>query len=430
MQFTKLVPTVTSPAGTYNSTTAWINGINKTMSDTATKYHYIKLKDVYDYSADLYKVKNISDAFGSKGWNDKVSPIVDDIITSTTNFFFQNFNFEKPKKLYSEKDNHKKLQIYYDAYLVSFTFFYVGAGCLLLLLGAMYWLGKNNKSREEWSGIMVRLAFGIALPFVTLTAWLNRTETSFRFIHCSLIIPIVTFAFLAVVMLDNIIYWIGDLKHHRRNTFTDDSEDGLELEKQSHNHVGKDHDGQPTMLNINMNMNPTGIPMTTTQYQTHSHDEETGEIDEEHQRLVSHQHQLQHQSDMTYIDTSYTSHPHPNPNQQHPNEIPTNLNLYPQQSEHDILIQTNQNRYDHPNHDYNYDYNQDLNINSNSNSNTNNTEVHAGTHVSENEAPKLHHINFDEPTMISPIHVNDNNNNNNNNNGTRTRAPRGYHALQ
>lgn len=211
-------PSVENPATGFSSTTDLVAAVNKSISDTGNHFYYAPLSDYYDPTPDIAKLQDITDEFASSDWNETTSEILATIKANIEYFIFNNFQAEaSEEELDATKDIEKKVEIFNDAFQVVFEYFYIAAGCLLLVLAVMYWFGKTKKRADEWASIGARLLVGMALPCVSAVAFLekNNSMTDFRFTRSGWIIPVVTFSYLAVLTADNIICAIFDVRDNR-----------------------------------------------------------------------------------------------------------------------------------------------------------------------------------------------------------------------
>jgi hypothetical protein len=80
--------------------------------------------------------------------------------------------------------------------------FYIAAGFFLVVLAALYWMGRRKKSREEWVALALRVVAGIGVILVILVDYLPRSN-SHKFLLSPWIIPVVTLS-----------YFLGTKKPH------------------------------------------------------------------------------------------------------------------------------------------------------------------------------------------------------------------------
>lgn len=196
---------VTSPNTNYESTTAFVEAINSTLETTAQKYHYYELSKYYNATSDLAKLESINATFRSDEWNTEASDILKKIQAGVEYFIFYNFQAEGTSEIEDTDDYETKVELYNESFKVVFEYFYIAAGGLLIMLAVMAWFGRTHKRTDEYFSIAIRMLIGLALPWVSLTAFYEEpsSTTSFRFRDAGWLIPIVTFAYLFVLSLDN-----------------------------------------------------------------------------------------------------------------------------------------------------------------------------------------------------------------------------------
>ena len=137
--------------------TETINRINETLKgliDTFPDSDY-EPPDFSPYLADLGTTVN-----------DSASAVLE-ILSLGTNFIFQNFDIEAPKKD-EGADPYQVLVDLYAIYNTVFVYFFVCSGIALVLLAALFWLGKRRKSRGEFLSIALRIIVGIGLALLAV----------------------------------------------------------------------------------------------------------------------------------------------------------------------------------------------------------------------------------------------------------------------
>lgn len=203
-------PTTIDKAVSYGSVEALVNGITGVLNETTARYHGASLTNYYDPVSDLAKLQSSTNGteFASAEWNETVSETLRHIQYGIEYFIFNNFHAEADEAALEEtKDPEEQVQIFSNAYKVIFEFFYIAAGCLLIILALLYIFGRNKKKAHEWSSVGLRLAVGMALPCVSAVAFFETEgdHSTFRFLDCAWIVGVVTFCYLAVLLGDNII---------------------------------------------------------------------------------------------------------------------------------------------------------------------------------------------------------------------------------
>jgi hypothetical protein len=157
----------------YNrSTTAFVNAVNCTLYDFNYRF---KKENIPDYNSNLTLIQNLDITIPDD--NDQIMPNVFDIFDSLTNWIFKIFGFKLSDGLIKNaNDNFDKASALMQAFSTVFLFFLISAGSVLIILGIIYWFGKNHKSRGEIASVFIRILAGVGLALVSasyLTATLG-----------------------------------------------------------------------------------------------------------------------------------------------------------------------------------------------------------------------------------------------------------------
>lgn len=307
-------PSVSNPAAGYDSSTAFINGVNASIIQAASRFHYYDLADYYNQDSDLQKLKNITAPYGTSEWNTTANEILDDIRHYVQYFIFVNFQAEGPKEIEETSDPALKVDLYNESFQVVFEYFYIGAGGFLIMLAIMYLFGSLRLRKDEWVSVAIRLVFGIGLPFVSIVGFTEKTgdTTSFRYQEPDWLIPIVTFAFLGVLFFDNISKVVfNETRRYRRRSAAStlvDVESGRQKTSDSDEKAAMQRQNQKRTLFDN----PLGQSRSmsddsdATLGESRSHADNSGnrgyatlvQDDEDHEHDHDHQHQEDHRDDV------------------------------------------------------------------------------------------------------------------------------------
>lgn len=192
--------------------------VNKTYWETDKRYYYKDL--VVDYyptfNDDLAKLNKTKASFGTDDWSAEVKPTLQKMSDYFQYFIYQNFGAEGPYyKIKKEKDYGKKVELYEQGYKFTLMYYYVAAGALLFVLALLFWFGRQRKTKSEWASIGIRVLAGMGLPIMIVSPLMEKPgdHESFRYTYSYLLIPIVSLAFLLVIIVDNIVKAIAD-KHY------------------------------------------------------------------------------------------------------------------------------------------------------------------------------------------------------------------------
>lgn len=192
--------------------------VNKTYWDTDERFYYKDLAvDYYPtFNDDLAKLNKTKASFGSDDWSAEVKPILEKMSNYFQYFIYQNFGAEGPYwKIKKEKDYAKKVNYYEEGYKFALMYYYIAAGALLIVLALLFWFGRQRKTKSEWTSIGIRILAGMGLPVMIVSPLMEKPgdDSTFRFEFSYLLIPIVSLAYLLVVIVDNIVKAVAD-KHY------------------------------------------------------------------------------------------------------------------------------------------------------------------------------------------------------------------------
>lgn len=172
-----------------HNTTLFVNGLQVTLNDFDAR---LKKAFIPDYSYNLTQIQSLDLAI--PGDYEEALTIVDDIYNSLYSWIFKIFGFKLSEGLTKNaKDNFSKADAVYQAFNTVFVFFLISAGCVLIILGIMYWFGKNHKSHVEIASVFVRLFAGIGLALVSTSYY---TAAKGNLISSPMMIPLGVIVYL------------------------------------------------------------------------------------------------------------------------------------------------------------------------------------------------------------------------------------------
>lgn len=170
---------------------------------------------------------------------------------------FKFFNLKAPKKeskgdsfsgnATALKDPFQDLRAFVQVYDVVLVYFFVAAGCTLLMMAILIVLGKKNKCLGDYVAIVLRATLGLGLAGII--AALQRDGTSLqRFLLSPWILPTALLAIGVVVLLDGVFGYflpapaaaVPKLKKSQENGGPKGRE--AEGKKYSVEYVHEDHD--------------------------------------------------------------------------------------------------------------------------------------------------------------------------------------------
>lgn len=160
------------------------------------------LEQAYDYSVNLTSIQKVTAPYGSDTYNDSVGAVVLELFFGVTNFIFNNFGVEGAESKTMEEEsqdalveNASKLEALVNLFNTVFAYFFIAAGCFLIILAVMYWFSKTKKTGGEWASIVVRVVAGMGL-LPALSVAFSSSNSSGNFMTSPWPIPVVMLGYL------------------------------------------------------------------------------------------------------------------------------------------------------------------------------------------------------------------------------------------
>jgi hypothetical protein len=178
----------------FSSSQAYASSLLTNLTDFDNSFKQKYLSDAYNYTAGAANFSRL-DFATTEGLN-KAEDLFNEMVNTILVFLFENFNVELPEDQASfEQSEEEKLDALMSVFVTVFLYYIIAAGCLLVVLGILYWFGKTHKSRWEYGSIVGRIAVGAGLSLVSISYLFN---TSLNLFMSPWMIPMVV-----------IIYFIG-----------------------------------------------------------------------------------------------------------------------------------------------------------------------------------------------------------------------------
>jgi hypothetical protein len=155
------------PPGYFATAQDYASSFLTNLTDFENSFKTKYLVDSYNYTAAAANLTHL-DISTDEGYNEAYN-IYQEMWTAVEVFLFENFQVEAPSTLSPTASEDDKNAALSDVFWTVFIYYTIAAGCLLIVLGVMYWFGKTRKSRWEYGSIVVRIAVGIALTLVSIS---------------------------------------------------------------------------------------------------------------------------------------------------------------------------------------------------------------------------------------------------------------------
>jgi hypothetical protein len=190
------------PAANFESSSDFIAFLNKTMHDINDRFKSVEFNSTYDWGRNLTAIENLttSDGFKSDTWNNKTGDLVIQMFDNAQILAFEAHK-ETLSTISAVRDRaptpRLKLEAVFDVFDVTVLQFYMGAGSMLLLLAAIYWFNKKNKTKMEIGDMVTRVVVGsVGILFGLIAVMANKGVNGYKFVASSWIVAMADFAFL------------------------------------------------------------------------------------------------------------------------------------------------------------------------------------------------------------------------------------------
>jgi hypothetical protein len=149
----------------------------------------------YNYQAELQEIGRLN--FSASTWNESAYTLVNKIYVEVENVLFESFGVHgaEPKNKKVVPTGDQRTASILGQVDTAFLSFYIAAGLFLMLLAALFWLGKRKKSVGEWASIALRVVVGIGVTLTILADYVQPISSGHFFLSVW-IIPVVTLGYL------------------------------------------------------------------------------------------------------------------------------------------------------------------------------------------------------------------------------------------
>lgn len=193
-----------------------IQNLNDTFIQVSNRFTRVAPLD-YDQYFNQLQALNITDNSDNSTLAQALD-IVDVMVSNTYAWIFDNLDIEVPvKKVQSTVTGNGKLNSIGAVFGTVYLYFFIAAGCTLVLLSVMYYFGKTHKTRHEIISIVVRFIVGAGLALLTTMIVSPGSKVFGAFFLSPWILPTVTLCYGLVISLDNLLIWTGN-RHLEQDT--------------------------------------------------------------------------------------------------------------------------------------------------------------------------------------------------------------------
>ena len=178
----------TAPQQFHNST-VYAREFGQNLTTFSEWFRFHELVTFYNYQPNLTYMSHLD--FDTVSGQNQARQIWESISFEAVLFMFDVYDIAVPNSdtgYESARDLYNAAINVFDG--VTFVYYLVGTGSVLILLGVMLWFGKSHKSRYEWVTLGLRVVAGIALTLITLTKT-GSGNAAYNIIDRNWLIPIV-----------------------------------------------------------------------------------------------------------------------------------------------------------------------------------------------------------------------------------------------
>ena len=190
-----------NPADGYSDTDSFLDYLNKSMIDVNGRFKYKYWNATYNWNTNFTAIENYTDTYGfrSEEWNSRTCEVVRHMFDRAQVFVYEAHadSLAKLNAVTSTSTSPRaKLDAVSDVFNTTTMQFFIGAGCVLLVLAIMYWFNKVHKTKHEFGEIISRVVAGFILIILGITVVIaDKSESGFKFKGSHWIIPIVVLFF-------------------------------------------------------------------------------------------------------------------------------------------------------------------------------------------------------------------------------------------
>ncbi|CAN9390184.1 unnamed protein product [Alternaria alternata] len=234
------------PADGYSDTASYIDYLNQSMIAVNGRFKSKYWNTTYNWNTNFTAIENYTATYGFKSdeWNNRTGDVVRYMFDRAQVFVYEAHadSLAKLNAVTSTTTSPRvKLDAVSDVFNTTTMQFFIGAGCVLLVLAIMYWFNKIHKTKYEFGEIINRVVVGFTLIILGVsTVIADKTTNGFKFKGSHWIIPIVVLFFAGVLFLDNILLVVTHYtsRHPRHSHHRDVSWGNRSLAGDSDNETG------------------------------------------------------------------------------------------------------------------------------------------------------------------------------------------------
>ncbi|CAE7026387.1 hypothetical protein PTTW11_04065 [Pyrenophora teres f. teres] len=200
------------PANGYSDTSDYLSYLNQSMLSVNATFKAKFWSSTYNWNTNFTAIENYTSTYGyrSEEWNQRTGDVVRYMFDRAQVLAYE-AHADSLAKLNAVTSTTSspgvKLNAVSDVFNTTTMQFFIGAGCVLLVLAIMYWFNKVHKTKYEFGEIINRVIVGFTLIILGISLVItDKTTDGFKFTNSQWLIPIVVLFFTLGTYLTHSLY--------------------------------------------------------------------------------------------------------------------------------------------------------------------------------------------------------------------------------
>ena len=195
----------TNVIAAFPSSHAFADGIRHNLTIFNEYFQHASFDDFYDYNVNLTYIEGLN--FNSTTDQNRAFGLYEQMSYAAILFLFDVLDIEIPDT--EEVRNVLDLeQEGLNEFNVTYLYYLIGSGFILVLLGIMFWIGKRNKSVFEYVSCGLRIVAGTVLTLLGCT-YAGSHNIAFSIYDHNWTIGMVLLIYAIVILFDDLLIWMG-----------------------------------------------------------------------------------------------------------------------------------------------------------------------------------------------------------------------------
>ena len=191
--------------GAYNSSHAFVDGIRHNLTVFSGFFQHQSFEEYYNYDLNLTYIEGLN--WNSTTDQNTAFSLWQQMSFAAILFLFDVLGVEIP----DTEGNRSVLELEQtglNEFNVTYLYYLIGSGFILILLGIMFWIGKRNKSVFEYASCGLRIVAGTVLALLGCT-YAGSSSVAFSIYDHNWTIVMVLLIYALVILFDDLLIWLG-----------------------------------------------------------------------------------------------------------------------------------------------------------------------------------------------------------------------------